>query len=705
MPSFHIQLLGDFCLSCGGKPAITVVQPRLQSLLAYLLFHRDASQSRQRLAFLFWPNSSEAQARTNLRQLLFHLRRSLPAAKELLLIEPNLVQWSPDVIYSADVFDFESELAQAASIAQYEYDSTEKAALHAAIQLYKGDLLPECYDDWIAPERERLRQAYIAALERLVLLNEAQRDYGAAIGQAERLLNCDPLRETTYRRLMRLHALSGDRASALRVYQSCAMHMERELGVEPDVRTREEYERLLKSDTPVSMRAPPESPRAPPVLIGRHREWDRLRNAWRWALTGQPTLVLISGEAGMGKTRLAEEILEWATHQGISARKTRAYAAEGELAFEPLIELLRVTLHSSGLPALGDVWLAELPRILPELVDLQKDRAGPKVRDGGGERPRLFEAMARAILGGEPSGEKELFLLFDDLQWCDRQTLEWLHYLLHYAHGAKLLILGTFRPEEVLHSHPLMTLLFDLRLREQLIELELEPLDRESVVALAEQIAGMPLSGTQVAKLYDYTEGNPLFVVETIRAWINHDKADGAVELLDANALGDFPTTSEIPPKIQSVILTRLQQLSPAARELASLAATIGRSFSFDVLVQASGSDEETIVHALDELWWRRLIRELGGNAYDFSHNRIREVIYSQVVPARRRLLHRDVAEAMEHLYAANLDVVSGQIAVHYEQAGKPEQAAFYHQRAARLVQKIRGGRQGEPTESRARAA
>jgi tetratricopeptide (TPR) repeat protein len=292
----------------------------------------------------------------------------------------------------------------------------------------------------------------------------------------------------------------------------------------------------------------------------------------------------------------------------------------------------------------------------------------------------LFEALARAILGRN----QLLQLLIDNLQWCDRDTLEWLHYLLRFDRQARLLVLGTWRSEEADAGHPLRTLLTDLRHDEQLTEIILGPLDAAETATLAAQVAGRELDPAQATHLYRETEGNPLFVVETVRAELSGGR--------QRPAANDQEGTRVIPalaPKVQAVIAARLAQLSPPARELASVAAVIGRAFTVDVLTKASNASEEVLVHGLDELWQRRIVREQGANAYDFSHDKLREVAYASLSATRRRLLHRRVAEALEAVYASDLDSVSAQMAAHYEQAGLPQQAIAHYCRAAEAARRM----------------
>jgi tetratricopeptide (TPR) repeat protein len=292
------------------------------------------------------------------------------------------------------------------------------------------------------------------------------------------------------------------------------------------------------------------------------------------------------------------------------------------------------------------------------------------------QRQRLFEALARAILGAR----QPLLLFLDDLQWCDRETLEWLHYLLRFDAHARLLIVGTVRPEETTPAHPLEALLAALRRDWQVTEIALGPLDAAETALLAGHLAGGGLNAELAVHLYRETEGNSLFVVEAMRMGVGAAKDTGPQVAL--HGFGMSPT-------VQAVITARLAQLSPQASELVGLAAVIGRAFTFEVLGRASGGDEDTLVRGLDELWRRRIVREQGVNAYDFSHDKLREGAYAALHTAQRCLLHRRVAEALEMVYVQTLDLVSGYIATHYEQAGMVEQAVTYYQRAAETAQRI----------------
>jgi DNA-binding SARP family transcriptional activator len=657
IPILHISLLGEFLLISGDTPVTTVDWPRLQSMLAYLVLHHTASQSRTHLAFLLWPDSTDAQAHTNLRHLVYRLRRDLPYADHFLQADKQTLRWRSDAPWTLDVADFERAITQAE---QAQSKAEMRKALETAVELYRGDLLPGNYDEWILPERERLRQLFLRALERLILLLEQERDYPAAINYAQQLLRYDPLHEATYRQLMRLYAVNGERAAAIRTYHTCATILQRELAVEPGTATREVYERLLQKDTSSVSQASPSATLVTEVpLVGRQQEWSQLQLAWQKATTGGPHLVVLSGEAGIGKTRLAEGLLTWVGRQGMTTVSARCYPAEGELAYAPVASWLHTDTLRGTLGALADTWLTEVTRFVPAILTERRDLPHPGPLRESWQRQHLFEALARAVLGaGQP-----LLLLLDDLQWCDRETLEWLHYLLRFDPQARVLIVGTMRPEEVTSQHPLASLLAALRSSRQVTEITVAPLNAVDTASLASQVTRLSLAPDLVADLYRETEGNPLFIVETVRM--------GVGETREAEHLSKAESrSSKLPPTVQAVIAARLEQLSSQARDVVSLAATIGRAFTFSILARASSDDEGALVRGLDELWQRRIVREQGVDAYDFSHDKLREVAYAGLSNARRRLLHRRVFEALHALHAP-----AAQLAQHALAAGLFESA------------------------------
>lgn len=314
------RLLGPMDLRRGRQPLPPLDSARAESLLAYLPLHHDAPQPRQHLAFLLWPGSTERQAHTNLRKVLHNLRRSLPEADHWIEIGPRTLQWRADAPLWLDVEQFERAIGE--------------GRLEEAVQTYAGELLEGRYDEWLVEERDRLAGLYLDALERLARQHAQAQRWPEAVRCAERLVAHDPLREESHRLLMRVCRASGDRARAVRAYHVCATTLERELGIEPSPETQADYQSIVAAAgggsaalSAASMGAPGTSP-----FVGRSSELARLAAVWSAAAAGQAQLVLVVGEAGVGKTRLVDELRARA---GAVIVEARAYPGGAQPTAEP----------------------------------------------------------------------------------------------------------------------------------------------------------------------------------------------------------------------------------------------------------------------------------------------------------------------------------------------------------------------------------
>ncbi|HZX41666.1 MAG TPA: BTAD domain-containing putative transcriptional regulator, partial [Myxococcaceae bacterium] len=312
----QVRLLGQFGVSVDGEHSPSPTTGRMQSLLAYLLLHAGSPQSRAHLSFTFWPDTSESNARNNLRQLLHQLRQAVPHLDRYLRTDASSIQWAPDPSLSLDVALFERALAEAERAGRAGDATRRRACLERAVDLCQGPLLPSCYDDWIGEERERLALRCKNAVGALLPLLEEQREYAGAADRVRHWLRHDPLDEKAYGWLMRLLALAGDRAGALQAFRQCVEMLRRELAVEPTVETIRAYERIR--DVEPDSKIPPRDGHgtlATASLVGRQAEWGKLREAWDRAVQGRLRFALVTGEAGIGKSRLAEELLTWAQRQ------------------------------------------------------------------------------------------------------------------------------------------------------------------------------------------------------------------------------------------------------------------------------------------------------------------------------------------------------------------------------------------------------
>jgi len=649
MPSLHVSLLGQFRVLHGEEPVSSLGGRRLQALLAYLILHPDVPQSRARLAFHFWPDSSEAQSLGNLRKVLHDLRLALPDPDRWLAADSNQVTWRGDSLYTLDVTEFQAVLSGART----------PESVARGVSLYRGELLPGCWDDWLLTERERLHQDFLALLDYGIRLAEQRRDYRTATEYARIRLRHEPAHEQTYVTLMRLQAISGDRTAALQTFQLCTAALERDLGIEPSPDTRLAYERLLREASP------PAVPDRVLALVGRDAEWDQVLSAWRTATTSGPHAALLRGEPGIGKTRMIEELLTWASRQGIPTLATRCYPAEGTLAYAPLVDLLQ----GRPLPPLDPIWLTEISRLLPAVRQDHPELPAPISRTGDAQRTHLFEALARALAGRTP-----LLLVVDDLQWCDPDSLQWLHFLLRRDRVAQIMLVGGLRPEGLGAGSPLAGLWPDLRRDGRLTDIAVGPLDATATARLAELATGQPLGPDRSRALFAETEGNPFFLLETLNA---------------GNYTGDRDQRPPVAPGVRSLIQARLRLLSPPARTVVEIGAVVGRVVEFDLLAHASRMDEMELATAMDELSEGGILRSQSPQSYHFSHDKLHEIAYDSLGVARLRLLHRRVATALLALHASTVDTVSDQIAIHLERGGRPEQAAPHYLRAARAATRI----------------
>jgi DNA-binding SARP family transcriptional activator/predicted negative regulator of RcsB-dependent stress response len=671
----HICLLGGFFVSVDGQPVEDHWRLRKAKTLVKLLtlapghrMHRDVVLER------LWPDAEPEAAMNNLHQLMHNVRRMMgPTA---IALSDDVIRLCPAGGLTVDVDLFEKAAAEARS-------SGDLAVLNDALHLWTGPLLPE--DDYAG---ERLTETHAAVATLLAFKLVEQDNPEAALAILEPLASARPLDEKLHRVFIDALASLGRRWEAIEAYERLRDGLEEAYAAEPEPETKTLYRRLLSGDRLVLGAQPATALKRAhndtESLIGREAEWERLSSSWQRASAGESHLFLITGEAGIGKTRLAEELLAWADEQRVAYARTRSYGAEGRLALAPVIDWLRSDVIGQSLGRLSELWLTEITRLLPELLAERPRLPRPQPMSEFGQRQHFFEGLARAVL----AVPQPLLLLIDDLQWCDQETLHWLHFLLRFDPKKRLLIIGTARTDEVVSTHPVADWLGHLRSEGSVIELALDPLDAVQTAQLAVQVSRDELDDRSALHLYRETEGNPLFVVEMASAGLT--KQLPAIGSVEPESLAPHFSTANLPPRMHAVIASRLAKLSPAAHELAGAASTIGRVFSVEVLRKASELDSVTAMEAVDELWQRRIVRAAStSDTFDFSHDKIRDVAYAELSPVKQRYWHSRIAEALEEIYAANLDPVSAQLATHYEQAGEPALAIPFYQRAAEVAERV----------------
>ncbi|MFC5404792.1 AAA family ATPase [Cohnella soli] len=647
MEGCRFQFLGSLKIAFNDEECMATLSSSKVKLLAYLVLAFDASRSRKQIAFDFWPDSTEKQALSNLRKLLHDLRQTHPQIDRYLNITPIVIQWKGDQPFFSDVHEFE----QAARGSTY-------AELVKAQQLYKGELLPGYYEDWIAAKRELLAQTFLNVADRLITILESQREYASAIYYARKLLAYDKLREETYRTLMRLHSINKDTSAISRIFRQLKSVLHNELGIEPSRETLQLLERLSEKADDLSITA-----RNPAKLIGRTFEWGTMLSAWKKATLGTNTLLLLKGEAGIGKTRLAAEFRAWAESQGDQTAWASCYPSVKTLSYTPI----KVWLRSLPLPQLSPVMLSELTRLLPELTERYPDLPKPGLIQENWQLNHWFEAIEQVLLSKQP-----VLLILDDIQWCDTETLQLLSYFLRGDSESKLLVIAMMRTEGE-PGDAIEQLISDLSFERKFLEIDLVPLSEEETRGLMAVAVGDALAERHASGLHTETGGNPLFIVETLREW----QATG------------FDSDFRLSPVVKSVIDHRLSKLSPDQQQLVSAVAAIGRPVSAALMAKVTNLEDEAVHERIEALVQVKVLQEAGAGKYDFSHDIIRATAYKLNNESRRRQYHGQIARSLVALHYAQPEAFAAEIAFHYELAAVDQEAVVYYEMAASSAEKI----------------
>jgi signal transduction histidine kinase/tetratricopeptide (TPR) repeat protein len=401
------------------------------------------------------------------------------------------------------------------------------------------------------------------------------------------------------------------------------------------------------------------------VFVGREREIGTLRDLFQEAAAGRGRLVLLSGDAGIGKTRTANELATHASSRGAEVLVGRCYEGGGAPAYWPWIQVLRAYIRGRDLTDLSTLMgpgAADISQIVPELSGLQ-GAAEPAVNDPRQARFRLFDSITSLLRNA--AAARPLVIVLDDLQSADTPSLLLLEFLAGSLGGCRLLIVGTHRLG-LSPGHPLEKTLVGLR-GEAATTIVLPGLREDEVARFMEVATGARPAEPVLSAVYRQTEGNPLFVREVVRLLA----AEGRLEGEDQASAWDL----DIPETVRETIGRRMDHLSPGCNDVLAVASAIGREFDLRVLQRVSGILAHRVSAALDEAVAARVLMELPGAAapgsYRFNHTLLRETIYGSLAPRRRHRLHRRIAEVLEAMYGDGLDSHLAELAHHYEAAGR----------------------------------
>ncbi|MEZ5730242.1 MAG: BTAD domain-containing putative transcriptional regulator [Burkholderiaceae bacterium] len=671
MRALHVRLLGGFSIEAGTRALTGFGRVRGQALLARLILAEGAALPRALLAGTFWPDSTGAQARTNLRQEIHHLRRVAPEVARALVLEAQSVAWRPER-WSFDVHGFETRLAEAGRVD----DATNRDRLLAeAVDTYAGELLPGFDDDWLVVPRRRLHERFLEALGRLARDRYDAGHFDDAVGRSRQLLHHLPLEESVHALLIRSHLGRGDRTAAQAAWDRCRKVLQTELGVEPGS-VIQALGRSLESNP---SRAAPDAASMTPAeladsLIGREHERARI-DAVRCRLRpGEISLSVIAASAGAGKTHLAEACIEAWQGLGLAVARARCPPAARTETFAAV----RRWLQSPALQAALTSLASQDRRLLDALVDQPKD-AGANPVDAAAARQRrndLFSALLRLIQRfAEP-----VVLLLDDLQWCDDSSIDWLRTLGEQSSAPPILVLATARDDEIEGMHA-QAWFGEMRALGRLQWLALPELDREQCRRLAlRELARPGTHPDRAASLalnldavLERAGGNPLFVLEFVRARMQAHVGSVCPEL-------------PIPDRVQSLIEHRLSRLGSGDAAVLNLAAVIDTPFTLALLARASGRDQADAGAAVDRLCQRRLLRARSGGHFDFEHDCIREVVYARLSPSTRIDLHGKLAAAIEETTRLGGNPPATRLAAHHARAGNPYRAIHWYRQVAQAA-------------------
>lgn len=706
----NIRCLGGLEARRGDEAIEGFESRKVRALLAYLACQRDRAFSREHLSALLWPEKDERLARRNLRQALYNLRTvlTLDGDDDGALFAPgSSIRLRTDDQIWVDVEAFDAGVQAGlppARISPHE--------LASAVRLYRGDLLTDlslaessAFEDWLDTERERLRESMAAALRTLVEGYIKRGEYRLGLQYAQRLVALDPLSEEAHRYLIRLFALSGRRRRALDQYQELEQLLDEELGVEPLEETQGLYQEVLADRTPLALAGDEGEPIGPLVpLVGRTRELGAMSREWQKMRRGQARVVVVEGERGIGKTRLVRSFLDAATSDIESTILMGRCVAGIPSCYQPLSNALQGVLDDAGIAESPPANIRRLVPLVPELAELR----APEVR-----RPtlghdaiysavvELFELLVRPP-GSEGGRARPLVLFLDDLQHATEETYDLVAYVLACLADQPIWIVATAPAEARIADSIAAAFTGQGAVPAPVVTVRLSRLDRGAIGEVAAWLTG----GDDTRSIADLLEENSGGLPFHIAELINFLWDQGRLEPTDDGRWRLVPLTPDDPADLgdlETMLEQRLARLPFSTRRLAALAAVISVGFEPELIRRTADEHPSVVDVGLEimlERWILRQNADRWSNSrrqrdivmwsrgarqgrFDFSHWQTRQVIYDTVSPPRRRLIHLQVAEALEAIHEEDRAAVAELLAFHFDRAGDAKRAARYATLAA----------------------
>lgn len=703
-PELRLNLLGPPEVHL-GEQMLSFPTRKTLALLIYLALERHP-QPREHLATLFWPEANPERSYASLRNTLGRLqavlrRASEPAEYSYLAITHTTLTINPEakITVNLDWLERAYLLARADRAGRATPNATDSAPiLQAAADQYRGDFLvgfslndAPTFDDWASNQREVWRRRLGLVFDRLYEIRFAQGDLAGAAENASAWISLDTLNELAYRCKMRAHFAAGERGQALETYALCRSVLWDELGVEPEpeteslaARIRAQHparsaEALPRPDTPVAF--------LESLFAGRSEELQTLLEHYETAVSGHSQVLVLRGEAGIGKTRLAAAFLDKVRVQGAETLVGRTFESGSGISYHPLVDSLRAFIQRNGTQWdwVPPEWLTPLGQLLPELHQARAPVSDPLTKVDV-ERAQLFEALAQLTLA--MSQRSPLIFFIDDLHWADRATLDWLVYTVRRWRESKapIMLLANLRSEALQplpqsQAPSLLTWLNQIVREADLNYLELAPLSEHDAMPMLLSVLTPPADDF-AQWLYNETRGQPFYLIETLKDLLErralHPRSAGNGHwVFDVATHHDLGKAVRVPSTVHTVVRARLHRLSPNAFTLLAAAAVLDHSFSFAQLCAITQLSADAGLPPLDELLSSRLLVEFEqvdrSATYAFPHNMIRDVVYTEAGDARRRLFHQRALDLLE----ANRNAAA--VLAHHALASGLPTAAFRH--------------------------
>lgn len=707
--ALRIQLFGSFQLWRGQELVQWTKGEKHKALLKILLTEPGKVFSHDELIEHLWPEDDPEKAKANLFNRVAELRR---------VLEPNLKHGANSKYILTrhlgfsfnyedcwiDTYEFQQHYRKFRQLENGGNGSQAIQEAEAALNLYQGDFLEEDrYESWAQVERERLKNQYLEVGAFLAEQYARRGEYQKAIGLCRAMLEHDQLRESFYRQLMLYQYICGDQSEALRMFERCKAVLKENLEIEPSSETKQLYEQIKARNVPNIDHCYPQptitrseipytlSPGSVP-FVGRRAELAQLLSYAEKASQGHGCCVLLSGEAGVGKTRLIQEFSSHVRSQFSCHVFDGRCGAIGKLPYHPLAEIAHEMMNRYSpekLKTFEPSLLSEVAKLVPEIrVSIPNLPSNPPLSPQQ-EHLRFFEGIAKFLTSfADTENRKPTILFLDDLHWADEASIDFLSFFLQRIKTQPLLIIGAYRVEGINEGHFLHKLVQSEDLKDIVSVIALP---RLGLAEVGEFVSKLPLKANQSevfhGHLYHETEGNPLFLVLTLQHLFEKGilRVDGDAWQLNIERLGS--DRAGLPLLLKDLIRQRLSLLGEAEMKLLRLTSAVGRAFDAPLLEQAWDGPRDQCLATLAKLVNAQLLFEDHGH-YEFSHDKIREVVYNEMSPQQQQLMHQRVLHALEQLRVDRLEPIAGLLARHAYKAGQWKKALEYSLQALKTAVK-----------------